>query len=84
VSGKTKQVPPKYRKGDLVCVAAPGDSDNGKTFMVEGLSPSTQKKRTPKEKEWRYSLFGSDGYFNESQLLLVRPILLNQPEDAQE
>lgn len=65
------QSKPKYQAGDRVRVNVPGDIDNGKVFVVEGLSPSTQKKRSRYSREWRYGLIGSEGYFNESELTKI-------------
>jgi len=62
------QPKPKFEPGDYVTIHVPGDVDDGKIFQIEKLSPSTQKRRTPHTHEWRYSLIGSEGYFNESQL----------------
>ena len=65
---------PKFNPGDTVLVNIPGDVDHNRIFKVEGLSPSTQKKRTPHRCQWRYSLIGSDGYFNEDELILVKGV----------
>ncbi len=62
---------PKYKPGDWVKVNDPGDICHGREMQIEGLSPSTLKKRTKYKGvlTWRYSLWGSDGYYNESELV---------------
>lgn len=60
--------PPKLKKGDRVRIIDPEDIDYHLIVVVQGLSPSTQKKRS--RGQWRYEL--SNGAFISENLLEVR------------